>query len=152
MTSANAYALTLLCLDINPTTITMFLFRHGSRQVLQAVSHRAPTTKRFASKISIPFQQPSVPIIETCPAPTCQCRESPTGLDIEREQNINGSMAAYAEQVLICTGKEDWKSRIEDEEDAVLVHQLKKNLTRGGKYVDVRGTAAMSLHLDILVL
>lgn len=130
----------------------MFLFKHGTRQVLQAVSYRTPTAKRFASKISIPFQQPSVPIIETCPAPTCQCRESPPGLDIEREQNINGSMAAYAEQILICTGKEDWKSRIEDEEDAVLVNQLKKNLTRGGKYVDVRGIAIIALHADRLCI
>jgi hypothetical protein len=48
-------------------------------------------------------------------------------------------MASYAQQVLISTGKDDWKSKIEDEEDAVLVRQLKKFLTRGGKYVDVRG-------------
>ncbi|KAK4504934.1 hypothetical protein PRZ48_002897 [Zasmidium cellare] len=112
----------------------MFLFQHGSRRAAQAV--QTYTTQRFASKISIPFQPPPVPVIEKCPSPTCQCREPPAGLDIEREQNINGSMAAYAEQVLISTGKDDWKSRIEDEEDAVLVNQLKKNLTRGGKFVD----------------
>lgn len=58
-------------------------------------------------------------------------------------------MAAYAEQVLICTGKEDWKSRIEDEEDAVLVNQLKKNLTRGGKFVDVRGRENMYWMCDL---
>lgn len=125
----------------------MFIFRHGSRRVAQAISSQTHITKRFASKIEIPFQPPPVPIIEKCPAPTCQCRESPPGLDIEREQNINGSMAAYAEQILICTGKDDWKSRIEDEEDAVLVNQLKKTLTRGGKYVDVRG-----MMLDVLCM
>lgn len=47
-------------------------------------------------------------------------------------------MATYAEQILICTGRADWKSRIEDEDEAVLARQLKKFLTRGGKYVDVR--------------
>lgn len=47
-------------------------------------------------------------------------------------------MAFYAEQVLICTGKKDWKSRIEDEDDAMLLRQLKGLLTRGGKYADVR--------------
>ncbi|KAF2168157.1 hypothetical protein M409DRAFT_65660 [Zasmidium cellare ATCC 36951] len=112
----------------------MFLFKHGSRRAVQAI--QTHTTQRFASKISIPFQPPPVPIIEKCPSPTCLCREPPSGLDIEREQNINGSMAAYAEQVLISTGRDDWKSRTEDEEDAVLVNQLKKNLTRGGKFVD----------------
>lgn len=59
-------------------------------------------------------------------------------------------MAAYGEQVLVCTGKEDWKSRIEDEEDAVLVNQLKKNLSRGGKFVDVRGIATISSHFGRL--
>lgn len=61
----------------------------------------------------------------------------PPGLDIEREKPLNGSMAAYAEQVLISTGRPDWSSRIEDEPDAVLVRQLKKFLGRGGKYSDV---------------
>lgn len=56
--------------------------------------------------------------------------------------NLNGSMASYAEQVLISTGRSDWKSRIEEEEDAVLVRQLKKLLLRGGKYVDVRGISS----------
>lgn len=52
-------------------------------------------------------------------------------------------MAAYAEQVLISTGRNDWKSRIEEEEDAVLVRQLKKLLLRGGKYVDVCGPSSV---------
>ena len=36
--------------------------------------------------------------------------------------------------------RSDWKSKIEDEDDATLVRQLKKHLTRGGNYVDVRRT------------
>ena len=61
------------------------------------------------------------------------------GLDIEREQNINGSMAAYAEQVLISTGRSDWPSRITEEEgpDGALARQLSNNLLRGGKYMNV---------------
>lgn len=61
----------------------------------------------------------------------------PAGLDIEREQNINGSTAAYAEQVLISTGRSDWKSRIEDEEEGVVVRQLKALLGPRGRYSDV---------------
>lgn len=61
----------------------------------------------------------------------------PKGLDIEREQNINGSMAAYAEQCLISTGRSDWPSKIENEDEGVLVKRLKGFLGRGGKYTDV---------------
>ena len=47
-------------------------------------------------------------------------------------------MAAYAEQVVICTGQRDWKSRIEDENDGDnLSADLKELLGRGGMYSDV---------------
>jgi hypothetical protein len=59
-------------------------------------------------------------------------------------------MASYAQQLLICTGKDDWTSKIEDEDDAVLVRALKGFLTRGGKYVDVRnGKSATSWFLVV---
>lgn len=120
----------------------MFVLRHGSRRIAQGLRSTIPkATRRTASRIAIPLPStpPPVPMIEKCPSPTCQCRETPAGLDIERETDLNGSMAAYAEQLLLCTGKEDWKSKTEDEEDAVLLRQLRKYLVRGGKYVDVRG-------------
>lgn len=48
-------------------------------------------------------------------------------------------MAPFAEQVLICTGKRDWKSRIEDENGGDnLAADLKELLGRGGIYSDVR--------------
>lgn len=100
--------------------------------------HLAAAQRAYASRIDLPFTPPPFPVIEACPIPTCQCREMPEGLDIEREQNISGSMASYAEQVLVCTGRNDWKSKIEDEDEAVLVKQLKSFLGRGGKYSDVR--------------
>ena len=63
----------------------------------------------------------------------------PEGLDIEREQNISGSIASYAEQILISTGRSDWPSKIEEESSAegAFVRQLRNFLLRGGKYVDV---------------
>ena len=116
----------------------MFVFRHGGRRAAQIVPRRITDSQRtYASRMDVPFASPPFPIVESCPSPTCQCRETPSGLDIEREQNLNGSMAAYAEQVLISTGRNDWKSRIEEEDEAVLVKQLKLYLTRGGKYSDV---------------
>jgi hypothetical protein len=62
----------------------------------------------------------------------------PEGLEIDHSKPLNGSMAPYAEQVLICTGQRDWKSRIEDENDGVnLAADLKELLGRGGIYSDV---------------
>ena len=75
----------------------------------------------------------------------------PAGLDIEREQNLDGSMAAYAEQVLISTGRKDWKSRIGEEQDGVLVRQLKGFLGRSGKYSDVRAHS-LDLSCEVILL
>ena len=62
----------------------------------------------------------------------------PEGLEIDHEKNLNGTMAAYAEQVLICTGKDDWMSRIEDENAGDnLAADIKELLGRGGVYRDV---------------
>lgn len=71
----------------------------------------------------------------------------PSGLDIEREQNLSGSMAAYAEQVLISTGKSDWKSRIEEEEGVHgdVVRGLKGLLGPRGKLSDVGRDHARTL-------
>jgi hypothetical protein len=63
----------------------------------------------------------------------------PEGLEIDHKKNLNGSMAAYAEQVLICTGKDDWTSRIEEENSGDnLAADIKELIGRGGVYSDVR--------------
>jgi hypothetical protein len=51
---------------------------------------------------------------------------------------LNGSIGTYAEQVLIATGRSDWKSRINEDEDALFLRQMEGLLRRGGKYSDVR--------------
>ncbi|KAF2770785.1 hypothetical protein EJ03DRAFT_342588 [Teratosphaeria nubilosa] len=124
----------------------MFSFRYGGRSALSTAKYAAKraciSNRRYASRIDIPFAPPPVPVIEQCPSPSCQCASMPSmpeGLEIEREQNINGSMPSYAEQVLISTGRSDWKSRIEDDDggpDGALVKHLKTFFTRGGKYMD----------------
>lgn len=120
----------------------MFVFKHGGRRTAQVVPQRLTGSKRTnASRIDIPFTPPPFPVIESCPVPTCQCRGTPKNLDIEREQSLSATMAAYAEQVLICTGRDDWKSKIEEEDQGVLVKQLKSYMGRGGKYSDVRTPA-----------
>jgi hypothetical protein len=47
-------------------------------------------------------------------------------------------MSPYAEQILICTGKDDWSSKIEDENEGEnLAADFKRLLSRGGVYADV---------------
>lgn len=62
----------------------------------------------------------------------------PEGLPIDYEKPLNGTMAAYAQQVLICTGQDDWLSKIEEENGGDnLAADLKELLGRGGEYSDV---------------
>lgn len=64
--------------------------------------------------------------------------EFPEGLDIDQKSNLNGVISGYAEQVLICTSKDDWSSKIEDENSGDnLAADLKELFGRGGKYTDV---------------
>lgn len=62
----------------------------------------------------------------------------PAGLPIDHAKSLNGTMAPYAEQVLVCTGKEDWLSKIEDENSGDnLAADIKELMGRGGTYSDV---------------
>ncbi|CZT49301.1 related to sucrose cleavage protein [Rhynchosporium secalis] len=61
----------------------------------------------------------------------------PEGLPIDHSKPLNGTMAPYADQVLICTGKDDWLSRIEDENSGDnLAADIKELMGRGGVYSD----------------
>lgn len=63
----------------------------------------------------------------------------PEGLPIDYEKGLNGTMPAYAEQLLICTGQEDWASRIEEENAGDnLAADVKELMGRGGVFSDVR--------------
>ncbi|OHE91064.1 hypothetical protein CORC01_13620 [Colletotrichum orchidophilum] len=61
----------------------------------------------------------------------------PEGLDIDFKSPLNGVVAGYAEQVLVCTGQDDWVSRIEEENSGDnLAADLKELFGRGGTYSD----------------
>lgn len=84
------------------------------------------------------YKPPPFPTTPTCPNPTCTCSampELPPSLPIDYKTALNGTMAPYAEQVLICTGQEDWSSRIEDENSGDnMAAVLKKLVGRGSMY------------------
>lgn len=66
----------------------------------------------------------------------------PEGLPIDHEQALNGTMVAYAQQLIVCTGQRDWTSRIEndgkDQGWGNLVRALKQLMGRDGPYLNVR--------------
>ncbi|KAI0471874.1 Sucraseferredoxin-like protein [Xylariaceae sp. FL0804] len=78
--------------------------------------------------------------VPRCPEPTCACAETPPmpdGLEIDREARLDGLVPAYAEQVLVCTGRSDWPSRVEEEHSGDnLAADLRELLGRGGVYSD----------------
>ncbi|KAH0542421.1 hypothetical protein FGG08_003176 [Glutinoglossum americanum] len=56
---------------------------------------------------------------------------------IDHERPLSNTMAAYVQQVLISTGKDDWTSRIEEDEEAgELVRGLRRLLGKGGALAD----------------
>lgn len=135
----------------------MGLIHRGAR-----IATRVPRTSLWASQYrsksratyTVPIAQPQsedkhhIPTLDECPSPTCQCRETPEGLDIDRETKLNGTMPAYALQVIVSTGRTDWKSRIQDDEDSALVNQLAKLTGPKGKYFDV--CLASPLHNSVM--
>lgn len=61
----------------------------------------------------------------------------PPNLDIDRTTSLNGTMAPYSQHLVISTGRSDWSSRIEVDPYATLARELKRLMSRGGKYADV---------------
>lgn len=62
----------------------------------------------------------------------------PDGLEIDYSKPLNGTMAPYAEQLLVCTGQVDWPSKVEDDHGGEnLMADVKELIGRGGDYADV---------------
>lgn len=111
--------------------------------------HRPYSSCRIS--ISIPTttldstpKSPTFPVVTTCPTCTdcAPMPEMPPGLEIDHKQPLDGTMAAYNSQVLICTGQRDWASRIENDGDGKcwgeLARRLRALMLRGGLFSDVR--------------
>lgn len=117
---------------------------------------RIPTRRRhlafFSSRPRRPPPPPPFSTVDTCPEPTCGCAATPAmpeGLLLDREGPMKGAIAGYAEQVLVCTGHNDWPSRIEEESSGDnLAADLKELFGRGGTYSDVSCATCCSSSLD----
>jgi hypothetical protein len=59
-------------------------------------------------------------------------------LEIDHKSPLNGVITGYSEHVLVCTGQDDWTSKIEEENSGDnLAADLKELFGRGGKLSDV---------------
>ncbi|KAM0285194.1 hypothetical protein ACHAQH_001625 [Verticillium albo-atrum] len=95
------------------------------------------SSPREKARPAAPAPDPPFATVPTCPAPTCGCAPTPSGLDIDHKSPLNGVISGYAEQVLVCTGRDDWASRIEEEDGGDnLAADLKELFGRGGTYSD----------------
>lgn len=104
-----------------------------------------PKQAPFPNVSAAPAHSRFLNTVARCPAPTCECADTPDmpeGLPIDHEGKLNGLISNYAEQVLICTGRSDWSSRIEEDSSGDnLAADLKELIGRGGTYSDVSLTA-----------
>ena len=102
---------------------------------------RAPTIRSLRQFSTTPpsRQTTTIPYISTCPSPTCECASTPPDLDIDRKTPLLNTMAPYSEQVIFCTGQDDWTSNIEQEPGSTgdFVKGLKSIIGKGGEAFDV---------------
>ncbi|KAF2274235.1 uncharacterized protein EI97DRAFT_422724 [Westerdykella ornata] len=107
-----------------------------SRRFLPSLFHYSRPFS--ASALRRTSHSPSIPHVPSCPSPTCACARMPPDLDIDRKSPLLHTMAPYTEQVVICTGKDDWSSRIEDEQSdsGDFLRGIKGIIGRGGQAFD----------------
>ncbi|KAI0904689.1 Sucraseferredoxin-like protein [Ustulina deusta] len=110
------------------------------RPLARAVLRPRPRSRRMHLFPPVSTCLRSLNTVPRCPSPTCECAdtpEMPEGLPIDHNGKLNGLISNYAEQVLVCTGQNDWSSRIEEENSGDnLAADLKELIGRGGIYSD----------------
>ncbi|AEO56807.1 hypothetical protein MYCTH_2302132 [Thermothelomyces thermophilus ATCC 42464] len=113
------------------------LFARACIRSTSATARRRPQSPRALATKTSP---PPFPTTPTCPAPTCACAPPPAlpeGFAIDRDAPLNGSISNYAQHVLVCTGKDDWPSRIEEDNAGDnLVADLRELVGPRGKFND----------------
>jgi len=128
---------------MNPRPLIRLRPSPRSRSLLQPSTYASFHTTTHRSQ---PRQPPSssstrtFPTVEECPAPMCECSPVPD-LEIDRKGKLAGVFVPYVEQVLVCTGRDDWASRVEEDEGVdgggEVLRGFKRLFGRGGKFADV---------------
>lgn len=110
--------------------------------------------KRIPLDIPPPF-----PVTKSCPDSRCSCPPTPPmpeGSPLDYDHPLSGTIAAYSQQIVICTGQRDWTSRIEDDGKGKswgeLVRGLKRLMGRGGPYADVSCLSILAMNALLIWL
>lgn len=70
----------------------------------------------------------------------------PDGLEIDHTSPLNGAIARYSEHVIVCTGQDDWASKIENENGGDnLVAELRDIIVPKGVRGDSKDVSLRSL-------
>ncbi|KAL3479460.1 Sucrase/ferredoxin-like-domain-containing protein [Aspergillus californicus] len=118
--------------------------RHARTETRSGAIRGLSSSNSLARPQRIPLDiPPPFPVTKTCPETRCSCPPTPSmpkGSPLDYDHPLSGTIAAYAQQIVICTGQRDWTSRIEDDGKGKswgeLVRGLKRLMGRGGPYAD----------------
>ena len=73
----------------------------------------------------------------TCPPPTCACAATPD-LEIDHVKPLINTVPRHSKHLVVHTGRNDWASRIEDDEERPnIAKELKALLGPKGKFYEV---------------
>ncbi|KAE9974972.1 hypothetical protein EG327_008609 [Venturia inaequalis] len=77
---------------------------------------------RYTQQLQYAKRQTStLPTVELCPEPSCECRPTPEGLDIDHVSPM--TKPYYDEHVIISTGTSNWTSRLDEDTDTGAAYQ-----------------------------
>ena len=80
---------------------------------------------------------PPFPTVECCPPGKKCLHPTPSDIGINTKKTLSGTTPPYKQHVVICTGKDDWASRIEKEEGPNFARGLKELVGPKGEFHDV---------------
>ena len=73
----------------------------------------------------------------TCPTSTCACAATPD-LEIDRVKSLKNTVPRHSKHLVVHTGRDDWASRIEDDEEKPnIAKELKALLGPRGEFYEV---------------
>ncbi|KAL8954440.1 MAG: hypothetical protein Q9183_007119, partial [Haloplaca sp. 2 TL-2023] len=104
------------------------------------ISTRTAQRQQLSSLAAAPAFDMSPPSETQDSAMNCDCDpQIPADLGIDYSRPLANTVAPYDQHIVISTGKGDWTSRIEDENEGHNLARTLKDMTRrGGQWHDVR--------------
>ena len=95
--------------------------------------------------LSIQLRLSSQLTTSTCPPSTCACAATPD-LEIDHIKPLINTVPRHSKHLVVHTGRDDWASRIEDdEEEPNIAKELKALLGPKGEFYEVCASCSITL-------